>query len=149
MRKFFIKTENISENNIKIIGDDVNHIRNVLRLKIGDEIQLCNQETSENYICQINEIDKKSVETKIIQKLEISSEGNIDLHIYQGLPKADKMELIIQKGTELGVNEFIPVQFKRSIVKLSGKDEVKKIERWQKIAEVASKQSQRDLIPKI
>ena len=77
------------------------------------------------------------------------SEGNVELHIFQGLPKADKMELVIQKGTELGVSKFIPVAFKRSIVKLSGKDEQKKIERWQKIAEVASKQSHRDLVPEI
>ena len=149
MRKFFVNSENIKENKVNILGNDVNHIKNVLRLKIGDQIQICNQETSENYICEIIEIDNKCVETEILEKIEAVAEGNVDLHIFQGLPKADKMELIIQKGTELGVSKFIPVSFKRSIVKLSGKDEAKKIERWQKIAEVAAKQSHRDLVPEV
>lgn len=149
MRKFFVKNENIFESQIVILGSDVNHIKNVLRLKVEDEIQICNQETHENYICQISNLEKDCVTTKILQKIEANVESNIELHIFQGLPKADKMELIIQKGTELGVSEFIPVAFKRCIVKLSGKDEVKKLERWQKIAEVAAKQSQRDLVPRL
>lgn len=89
------------------------------------------------------------MQTEILQKIDAIAEGNIELHIFQGLPKADKMELILQKGTELGVSKFIPVAFQRSIVKLAGKDEVKKIERWQKIAEVAAKQAKRDLVPKV
>lgn len=149
MRKFFVNSENIIEENIEILGSDVNHIKNVLRLKIGDEIQICNQGTHENYICEISDIDNKSVQTRIVRKIEGLAEGNVELHIFQGLPKSDKMELIIQKGTELGVFKFIPVAFKRSIVKLSGKDEAKKIERWQKIAEVAAKQSHRDLVPEV
>ena len=149
MRKFFVKSEDICGNNIKIIGTDVNHIKNVLRLKEGEKIQIANQDTSENYICEILELNRDFINTKIIENIEGVSEGNVELHIFQGLPKADKMELIIQKGTELGVSKFIPVAFKRSIVKLSGKDEIKKIERWQKIAEVAAKQSQRDLIPEV
>ena len=86
---------------------------------------------------------------EILSELQNEAEGNVEIHIFQGLPKADKMELIIQKGTELGVAEYIPVSFKRSIVKLSGKDEMKKIERWNKISEVAAKQSGRDMIPKV
>lgn len=149
MSKFFIKNENREEEKIRIIGTDVNHIKNVLRLKAGDEIQVCNQETMENFICEIEEINKEFVQTKIVKKMKSLSEGNIELHIFQGLPKADKMELIIQKGTELGVSKIIPVAFQRSIVKLSGKDEAKKNQRWQKIAEVAAKQSGRDFIPEI
>ena len=149
MRKFFVNNDCIFEDSIKITGSDVNHIKNVLRLKIGERIQICNQDTSENFICEIAIIDVTFIEVKIIEKIQAVAEGNIELHIFQGLPKADKMELIIQKGTELGVSKFWPVSFKRSIVKLSGKDEIKKIERWQKIAEVASKQSQRDLIPEV
>jgi len=149
MRKFFVNSENIKENKVNILGDDVNHIKNVLRLKIADEIQVCNQQTTENFICKIIEIDNKYIETEIIEKVDAVAEGNVELHIFQGLPKADKMELIIQKGTELGVSKFIPVSFKRSIVKLSGKDEIKKIERWKKIAEVAAKQSHRDLVPEV
>ena len=149
MSKFFIKNENREEEKIRIIGTDVNHIKNVLRLKVEDEIQVCNQETMENFICEIEEINKEFVQTKIVKKMKSLSEGNVELHIFQGLPKADKMELIIQKGTELGVSQIIPVAFQRSIVKLSGKDEAKKIQRWQKIAEVAAKQSGRDFIPEI
>ena len=149
MRKFFVNDENVVENKINILGTDVNHIKNVLRLKKDDEIQICNQETHENYICKILNIENNCIQTEILKKIEALAEGNIELHIFQGLPKADKMELIIQKGTELGVSKFIPVSFKRSIVKLSEKDEIKKIERWQKIAEVAAKQCHRDLVPEV
>ena len=149
MKKFFVEDNQIEENIITIIGDDVNHIKNVLRLNIGEEILVCNQNTSNNYVCKVSEILKKEIICEITQKSDKSSESNIKIDIFQGLPKADKMELIIQKGTELGVNSFIPVKFKRTIVKLDEKDEVKKIDRWQKIAEVAAKQSGRDIIPKI
>ena len=134
MRKFFVKNENIKENEIEILGSDVNHIKNVLRLKIEDEIQICNQDTSQNYIGKITKVDKQVVRAKIVQKIEATTESNVELHIFQGLPKADKMELIIQKGTELGASQFIPFAFQRSIVKLSDKDAMKKVARWQKIA---------------
>ncbi len=149
MRKFFVNSNQINNNKIQIINEDVNHIKNVLRLEIGEKIKICNSDNLENYICEITEITSKFVICNILEGVDGKAEGNVELHIFQGLPKADKMELIIQKGTELGVSEFIPVNFKRSIVKLSGKDETKKIERWQKIAEVAAKQSGRDLIPQV
>lgn len=149
MRKFFVNSNQINNNKIEIIDEDVNHIKNVLRLDCGEKIKICDSENLENYICEILEISSKSIICNIIEKVPGEAEGNVELHIFQGLPKADKMELIIQKGTELGATEFIPVSFKRSIVKLSGKDEDKKIIRWQKIAEVASKQSMRDIIPKV
>lgn len=149
MKKFFVEDNQIEECKIIITGDDVNHIKNVLRLNINDEILVCNQNTSYNYVCKISEILKKEIVCEVIQKLDKSSESNIKIDIFQGIPKADKMELIIQKGTELGVNSFIPVKFKRTIVKLDEKDSIKKIDRWQKIAEVAAKQSGRDIIPKI
>lgn len=149
MRKFFIKKEQINEDIINIIGEDVNHIKKVLRLEEGEFIKLCDSDNSKNYISKIEKIEKDCVICKIIEIAENEAEGRVELSIFQGLPKADKLELIIQKGTELGVKEFYPVSFERSIVKLQGKDEVKKIERWQKISETASKQSGRDIIPKI
>ena len=149
MRKFFVKSNQIYDNKIEIIDEDVNHIKNVLRLASGDKIKICDTDNSKNYVCKIEDVSKESVICSIIEEVNGEAEGNVELHIYQGLPKADKMELIIQKGTELGVSEFIPVNLKRSIVKISGKDENKKIERWQKIAEVAAKQSGRDIIPKV
>lgn len=149
MSKFFVRENQIYNNKIEILDDDVNHIKNVLRLNVDEEIKICNQDSSKNYNCKILEISPKKVVCEILEKLENEAEGNVELHIFQGLPKSDKMELIIQKGTELGVAEFIPVNMKRCIVKLDGKDQVKKIDRWNKISETAAKQSGRDIIPKV
>ena len=149
MPKFFVKSNQIVGNVIDITGTDVNHITNVLRLKVNDKIQICNEETEDNYITEIVETNKENIKCKILERLANKTEAEIDITIFQGLPKADKMELIIQKCTELGVKEITPVQMERSIVKLDSKSEAKKIERWQKIAEVASKQCGRDRICKI
>lgn len=149
MRKFFVSSNQINEDRISITNEDVNHIRNVLRLKTGCKIKINDTDNNISYICDIEEIEKEEVICKIIEKIENKTENNVDIHVFQGLPKADKMELIIQKCTELGASAFIPVNFKRSIVKLEGHDADKKIERWQKIAEVAAKQSERDIIPEV
>lgn len=149
MRKFFVKENQINNELITILDEDVNHIKNVLRLNVGENLQICDIDSSKNYICEILELTAKSVTCKILEEIQSIAEGNVELYIFQGLPKADKMELIIQKGTELGVSEFVPVSFKRSIVKISPKDEKKKIDRWNKISEVAAKQSKRDIIPKV
>jgi RNA methyltransferase, rsmE family len=149
LRKFFVKENQINSELITILDEDVNHIKNVLRLNVGENLQICDIDSSKNYICEILELTAKSVTCKILEEIQSIAEGNVELHIFQGLPKADKMELIIQKGTELGVSEFVPVSFKRSIVKISPKDEKKKIDRWNKISEVAAKQSKRDIIPKV
>lgn len=149
MPKFFVKNNQIENDKITIIGTDVNHIANVLRLKINDQIKICNEETAQNYIAKITEINKEDVECKIIEKIASNTEATVHITIFQGLPKADKMELIIQKCTELGVKEITPVQMKRCVTKLDEKSSSKKIERWQKIAEVAAKQSGRDAICKI
>ena len=149
MQKFFVEENQIQDNKIYIQGQDVKHVINVLRMQIGDKIQICNKGTMENYIVQIEEIEKEEIITKILEKLQTSIESNVEIHLYQGLPKADKMELIIQKTIELGINSITPVEMIRCVVKLDEKDAKKKIERWQKIAEGAAKQSKRDIIPKI
>ena len=149
MPKFFIKSEQIENEKIRIVGNDVNHIKNVLRMKVGDTFNVCNESNSNNYIVKIVEFDKEDILCNIIERCDDNAESNVKVHIYQGLPKADKMELIIQKSVELGVEKITPVEMKRCIVKLDGKDRVKKIDRWQKIAEVAAKQSGRDIIPEI
>lgn len=149
MQKFFIKSEQINEDKIKILGTDVNHIINVLRLNKNSQIQVCDEDTSQNYIVEVLEYDKEIIVCKILEKINATVESNVNITVYQGLPKADKMELIIQKTTEIGVKKIIPVEMQRSIVKLTSKDECKKIDRWQKISEVAAKQSKRDIIPKI
>lgn len=149
MPKFFINNNQIDNNKIIITGKDVNHISNVLRMKIGEKIQVCDTETSNNYLVKLQNIDKEKISCDIIEKIKSEAEPEINLKIFQGIPKSDKMELIIQKSTELGVKEIIPVQMERCVSKITPKDEKKKIERWQKISEMASKQSGRDIIPKV
>lgn len=149
MQKFFVETNQIKQSNIEILGEDVNHIANVLRLQKEDEIIICNKDENISYQTKITRIEKEKITCQIIQKIEETTESNIHVTIFQGLPKADKMEYIIQKSTELGVRRIVPVAMTRSIVKISGKDEKKKIERWNKIAEVAAKQSKRDIIPEV
>lgn len=127
----------------------MNHIKNVLRCQKGEYIEICNSETSKNYLCEINKIEKEEIECNILENLRSNVETDIKVTIFQGLPKADKMEYIIQKSVELGAYDITPVEMKRCIVKLNEKDKEKKIQRWQKIAEVAAKQCKRDIIPKI
>lgn len=121
MRKFFVEPKQVKENTIEIIDENVNHIKNVLRLNIGEEIKIGDKLSGDSYVCKISNIEKDSVICEILEKCKETVESNISLTVYQGLPKADKMELIIQKSTELGVNKIVPVSFKRSIVKLSRK----------------------------
>ena len=149
MPKFFIKNEQKSNNKIIIIGQDVKHIKNVLRKKINDKIIVCNSETTRDYICKIKDITDEKIECEIIENIEENVESNVQISIFQGLPKADKMELVIQKAVELGVYDITPVEMQRCIVKLDNKDKIKKIQRWQKISEVAAKQSGRNIIPNI
>lgn len=149
MQKFFVEENQIENNKIDIIGEDVRHISNVLRMQKGEQILIGSKETLETYLTEIEQIEKEKVVAKIIEKLETQTESNVEIDLYQGLPKADKMELIIQKTTEIGVSKVIPVDMARCIVKLDEKDAKKKIERWQKVAEGAAKQSKRSKIPEI
>ena len=147
MPKFFVTTNQIEGNTIIIQNEDVNHIKNVLRAKIDDTIDICDCITSKNYICKIEQIEEKHIYCQIIEEIESHVESHIQVSVFQGLPKADKMELVIQKSVELGVYDITPIEMKRCVVKLNEKDKIKKIQRWQKIAEGAAKQSGRDRIP--
>lgn len=149
MPKFFVAENQIENNKITIIGNDVNHIKNVLRQRSGDKIVLCDTSEAQDYLCEINKIEEKSILCNIIEKIEDNVEPNVKVTIFQGIPKSDKMELVIQKSVELGVFDITPLQMKRCVVKLNEKDKIKKIQRWQKISEVAAKQSGRNIIPKI
>ena len=150
MPKFFIETENLKENEeIWLTGSDVNHIKNVLRKKIDDKINICNSDTQKNYECVIKNIEENKIVCKILDEVKSLAESNLNITIFQGLPKSDKMELIIQKATELGVKTIVPVITKRTVIKLKDKDKQNKVDRWRKIAEVAAKQSGRDIIPTI
>ena len=148
MPRFFVKNNQINNDKITIIDEDVKHIKNVLRKQIGDKIEVCNQDTGNSYKCEIEIIAENEIETKIIEEQKNIQE-KIKVDIYQGLPKSDKMELIIQKSVELGVYDIIPIEMKRCVVKVNEKDKQKKLQRWQKISEVAAKQCGRNIIPKI
>lgn len=146
MHKFFTEPHNISETEGKILGDDVKHIYKVLRLSEGEEVVLNNCEGIE-YLGEIETITKSEVIVKIIKRLDINNESKVKVHLFQGLPKGQKMDLIVQKGTELGVSEFIPVTTARVDVKLKG--EFKKLDRLNRIALEACKQSKRSVIPQV
>lgn len=149
MPKFFVENNQVNNNKVTIIGSDVKHIQIVLRKDIGDILEICNKDNSTNYLCEISKINKDNIICDIKEKLENKSESNVYINIFQGLPKSDKMEYIIQKSVELGVTEITPLNMKRCIVKINKNDEDKKISRWQKISEVAAKQCGRSIIPKI
>lgn len=149
MPKFFVPTNQIDKDKIVIQNDDVNHIKNVLRAKVDDKIDICDYNTSKNYVCKIEEIEDKVIRCKIIEEIDSNVESEVKVSIFQGIPKADKMELVIQKSVELGAYDITPIEMKRCVVKLKEKDKTKKIQRWQKISEVAAKQSGRDIIPNI
>lgn len=149
MHRFYVNDDQIKEEEIIITGPDVNHIKNVLRMKQGEELVICNGQGKDCY-CIISMIS----DSEITARIESSGDTNTELlsrvTLYQGLPKKDKMEWIIQKAVELGVHEIVPVMTSRSIVKLEDKKkELKKLERWQSIAESAAKQSRRGYIPRI
>ena len=121
----------------------------MLREKVGNEINICEIEKEQDYLCEIVKIENEKIECEIKQKLINETESNIKVSIFQGLPKSDKMELIIQKSVELGAYDIIPTKMNRCVVKLKEKDANKKIQRWQKISEVAAKQCGRSHIPTI
>lgn len=149
MYHFFVAPEQIGEKEIRIEGSDVNHIKNVLRMKPGEEVRLCTGQDENDYYCELVEIAEDYVCAKILRIEENCMELPSRLYLFQGLPKSDKMELIIQKAVELGVYEVIPVATKRAVVKLDAKKEAAKIKRWNAISESAAKQSKRMIIPEV
>ena len=150
MQRFFVEPYQIDEetNHIHINGTDVNHIANVLRMKTGEELWISDGGKKE-YRCTIESVSQDEVLLHIIYAQEPDYELPSRLYLFQGLPKADKMELIIQKAVELGAYEVIPIETKRCVVKLDGKKAAKKVDRWQQIAESAAKQSKRMLVPEV
>ncbi len=147
MYHFFIQPEQVATQEVTILGSDVNHIKNVLRMKIGEKI--CVNDGSHEYLCSIAQLETESVTATIEQISDKTSELPAKIVLFQGLPKADKMETIIQKCVELGVYEIVPVQMKRCVVKLDSKKEEAKRKRWQAISESAAKQAGRGLIPEV
>lgn len=148
MSHFFVSSAQVSENSLVIVGDDVNHMKNVLRMREG-ELFSAADENGICYHCTVDTLEKHQVTARILKKEMGKTELSSKIYLFQGLPKSDKMELIIQKAVELGAYEIIPVATKRAIVKLDARKEAAKLKRWQSISEGAAKQSGRMLIPRI
>jgi len=151
MFQFFVSPAQINPEigQAVITGPDVNHICHVLRMHPGEQFYVNDGSASGKYLCSFREADKDNVVCSILEKVSESSELPCEITLYQGLPKADKMEWIIQKAVELGVTRIVPVAMKHCVVKLDDKKAESKISRWQSIAEAAAKQSKRDRIPEV
>ena len=146
MYNFFVDESEKQGDSFIIVDGDFNHIKNVLRMKNGDRILVsCKGQAS---LCEI-EIFSDYVRAKIIEENYHNTNLPVKIHLFQGLPKSDKMELIIQKAVELGVEEITPVEMNRCVVKIEEKKKKSKKERWQSIAESAAKQSKRVIVPKV
>ena len=151
MYQFFVEPHqiNIDDKTVTILGSDVNHIKNVLRMKVGEEIAVSNGQDGKEYRCGIVSLGEDFIQCELRFIKEDGVELPSQIFLFQGLPKADKMELIIQKAVELGVYQVIPLSTKRCVVKLDDKKAKSKIARWQGIAEAAAKQSKRGIIPQV
>ncbi|HEY8362651.1 MAG TPA: 16S rRNA (uracil(1498)-N(3))-methyltransferase [Tissierellaceae bacterium] len=148
MHRFFVTSERLFADKIEIIGKDVRHIKDVLRLDIKDKIEIAID--GYIHICEIVSIQKDRILTEIKEKIKGTNESPIHIVLYQGLIKGNKMETVIQKCTEIGVKEFYPVELKRCVVKVNDvKKEKNKVERWNLIAEEAAKQCKRDILPEV
>ena len=147
MFNFFVDASCKDDDCFFITGSDFNHIKNVLRMKAGDTFSVnCD---SKNYLCELVEYKDNSVCAKIKQEDFLLCESPIKIFLFQGLPKSDKMEFIIQKAVELGAYSIVPTEMEHCVVKLDDKKKKQKVERWQLISESAAKQSKRNIIPKI
>ncbi len=144
---FFVNSENKKNSRYFISGTDFNHIKNVLRMSVGEQFLVSCDDMSD--LCELESIESDTVIAKVIEENYQSTNLPIKIHLFQGLPKSDKLELIIQKAVELGVATVTPVAMKRSIVKIDDKKKKSKLERWQAIATAAAKQSKRTSVPEV
>ena len=147
MYNFFIKDLDLTSDVYNVTGADFNHLKNVLRMKIGDELLI--SDGTKSHLCKIQDFTSDTAVCRLLERDYLDTSLPLEIHLFQGLPKSDKMELIIQKAVELGVTEITPVEMNRSIVKIEEKKKDQKTARWQSIAESAAKQSKRNIIPKI
>ena len=149
MYHFFVDPSNIQGKDIYIDGKDYNHIKNVLRMKKGEVISVGDGVSGKDFRCHIEDFTETAVHCRLDFIKEDDVELPVKVTLYQGLPKSDKMETIIQKCVELGVARVVPVSCSRSIVKIDAKREKSKLMRWNMISEAAAKQSKRAFIPEV
>lgn len=148
MQHFFVSPKQVKEEKIYVEGTDVNHMKNVLRMKTGEELTV-NDGEGYQYLCSVETYEADMAVLKILKRSKEESELASKIYLFQGLPKQDKMELIVQKAVELGAYQVIPVSTKRAVVKLDAKKAKKKVERWQQIAISAAKQAGRGIVPTV
>ena len=148
MQQFFAEPSWITESEILIRGADLNHMKNVLRMKVGEDVRI-NDGQGTTYLCCLNRYEKDQAVLDVFRKLDTETELPSEIILFQGLPKGDKMEWIVQKSVELGAHKIVPFSAKRSVVKFDEKKAVKKQERWQLIAKGAAEQSGRGVIPEV
>ncbi len=146
MQRFFVTPDQVGEDKIRIQGSDVNHMKNVLRMRPGEEVMVSDG-NNRQYRCRVEDYPEGEAVLAILEAGLVDTELPSRIYLFQGLPKQEKMELIVQKAVELGVCQVIPVQTRRCVVKLDAKKAAKKVQRWQQIAESAAKQAGRGYIP--
>ena len=147
--QFFIESSGIQGGQIAITGSDVNHIKNVLRMRAGEKIAVVSEAEGRKYLCEIQGLEEDAVYCRVLSAEEADAELPAKIVLFQGLPKGDKMELILQKAVELGCFEVVPVACRRCVVKLDEKKQKSRVQRWQGISEAAAKQSGRRIIPRV
>ncbi|MCI8372859.1 MAG: 16S rRNA (uracil(1498)-N(3))-methyltransferase [Lachnospiraceae bacterium] len=148
MYHFFIQAYQVRGDSIKIEGKDVNHIRNVLRMKQKEALSVTDEDGVE-YFCEIQKMEEEAVWLSVKDQTDVSHELPAEIVLFQGLPKGDRMELIIQKAVELGIHTVVPMETRRCVVRLDEKKKETKCRRWNAIAESAAKQSKRSRIPQV
>ena len=148
MQQFFAEPSWITESEILIRGADLNHMKNVLRMKVGEDVRI-NDGQGTTYLCCLNRYEKDQAVLDVFRKLDTETELPSEIILFQGLPKSDKMDLIVQKCVELGVDRIVPVSTKRAVVKLDAKKEQTRLKRWNTISESAAKESGRGVIPEV
>ena len=147
MYNFFVDKTQFNGEAYVITGGDYNHIKNVLRMQVGERFLVSSNGLSS--LCELSSFSGDSVIATVVEKDYLSTNLPIDLYLLQGMPKSDKLELIIQKAVELGANAIVPVDTARAIVKIEEKKKEQKRERWQAISESAAKQSKRNVVPTV
>ncbi len=148
MQHFFVTANQVEKPYIHIQGSDVNHMRNVLRMKRGEQASVSDGD-NRRYLCRIEDYGEDEALLEILTEEAVDTELASEIYLFQGLPKGDKMELIIQKAVELGAYQVIPTVMKRCVVRLDEKKAEKRVNRWNAIARGAAKQSGRGRIPKV
>jgi 16S rRNA (uracil1498-N3)-methyltransferase len=148
MQRYFLRLEQFRDNTVTIEGDDAHHLQRVMRAEIGDEV-ICSNGLDREALVRITALDKAVVTGDVVEELPMTAEPAAQVWIAQSLPKGDKMEIVIQKGTEIGAARFLPFLSERTVVQYDAKKEAKRTERWQKIAKEAAEQAHRNRVPEI